>query len=112
MKVSDVMHTALTSVSEDTPVKEVLRLMFTLGISGLPVLRDKKLVGIVTEQDILSRLFPSMRELMEDYVHASDFESMEKNLNSYLDTPVVKLMNRKVTTISASAPLMRAQSMM
>lgn len=78
MKVADIMQRSLTCVSGETPLKDVARMIFSLGISGVPVVKGNKLLGIVTEQDILSKMYPSLQELAEDYVHARDFESMEK----------------------------------
>jgi CBS domain-containing protein/ubiquinone/menaquinone biosynthesis C-methylase UbiE len=112
MKVSDVMQKSIFSVSENTPVKEAGRMIFSLGIAGIPVLKGKKLVGIVTEVDILSRMYPTMRDLVEDYAHAKDFEQMEKNILSVLDAPVKEIMNKKMTTISPDTPLMSAESLM
>jgi acetoin utilization protein AcuB len=40
------------TVSEETPVEEAARLMVQKGIGCLPVMRDKALVGIITETDI------------------------------------------------------------
>lgn len=112
MKVSDVMNKYVVSVSENTPLKEIGRLIFSLGISGVPVLKGKKLVGIVTEQDILSHMFPTMKDIVEDYSKARDFEGMEKRMVELLDNPASKLMNKKVTTITSDMSLMKAQSMM
>ena len=112
MKVADIMQKSIISVSEDTPIKEVGRMIFSLGIAGVPVVRGKKLVGIVTELDILAQMYPTLQELAEDYVHAHDFEQMEKNLKGIMNTPVKKIMNRKVTTISPQTLIMNAQSLM
>lgn len=112
MKVSDIMQKSVVTVSEDTPVRELGRLIFTVGIAGVPVVRGKKLVGIVTEQDILSNLYPTIQELVEDSVHAQDFSLMEENINALLFAPVKKIMNTNITTISADTPLLRAQSLM
>jgi len=112
MKVADIMQRSLTCVSGETPLKDVARMIFSLGISGVPVVKGNKLLGIVTEQDILSKMYPSLQELAEDYVHARDFESMEKNILDNLETPVSKIMNKTVKTISGSMPIMNAQSLM
>jgi len=52
LTVDKVMTTELVTVSEDTPVEEAALLMIDRRISGLPVLRDGTLVGIITETDI------------------------------------------------------------
>lgn len=112
MKVADIMQRSIISVSEDAPIKEVGRMIFSLGIAGVPVVRGKKLVGIVTELDILAQMYPTLQELAEDYIHAHDFEQMEKNLKSIMNTPVKKIMNKNVKSIPPSTPLMNAQSLM
>ncbi len=112
MKISNIMQKCIASVTEDTPLKEVGRHIFSFGISAVPVVRDGKLVGIVTESDMLRKMYPSMEELAEDYIHLRDFEQMERNLKSILDSPVSEVMNKRVKTISPDTPIMNAQSTM
>lgn len=112
MKVSQIMHQVTTSVSEDTPVKEVSRYIFSLGISGVPVVKGKKLVGMITREDILPKIFPSIQEFIEDYPHSLNFENIEKNIKDLLDIPVAEIMNRQPTTIAPDTPIMRALSIM
>lgn len=112
MKVADIMQRSIITVSEETPIKEVGRLIFSLGLAGLPVVKDKKLVGIVTEKDILAKFHPSVREYMEDLVHASDFEQMEKNIREFFNVPAKELMSKSVISISPDTPLIKAQSIM
>ncbi len=59
----DVMTTAVVTVRPDTPVKEIARLLLTHHISGVPVVsEDGKLVGIVTEADLLYKERPAVEE--------------------------------------------------
>jgi acetoin utilization protein AcuB len=58
--VRDVMTKKVLSVSEDTPIEEAARIMADNKIGGLPVLRDDRIVGIITETD----LFKVLLELM------------------------------------------------
>lgn len=112
MKVSDIMQRSVINIDEDTPVKEVARIIFSLGFGGIPVLRGSKLVGIITEQDILHKMYPTIEELVEDYVHVSNFEQMEKNIGALMDMSTKNLMTKNVKTVTASTPLMEAQSIM
>ena len=73
MKVADVMSTSVDTVSVDTSVKEVCRLIFGRGINGIPVCKGKKVIGFISERDILSRFHPSIREYIEDPVHEGGF---------------------------------------
>src|SRR3989344_7404555 len=112
MKVSDIMQRSLVTISDTAPLKEVARIIYRIGIAGVPVVRGKKLVGIVTERDVLSRVYPQMEELVEDYVHARNFELMEKNFSSILNLPVSKVMSRQPVVRQGNTSLMEAQSVM
>src|SRR6516165_2215652 len=55
MKASDVMTRDVITVERETSVADVIRLMLENNVSGLPVLDDGKVVGILTEGDLLRR---------------------------------------------------------
>jgi CBS domain-containing protein len=55
-KVEEVMTHEPITVIEDTPLDEVVRLMERHRIKRLPVLREEKLVGIVTRANIMHAL--------------------------------------------------------
>jgi len=59
LKVEKVMTRKVITVTEDTPIEEAARIMVDKQIGGLPVLREKDLVGIITETDIF-KVFISM----------------------------------------------------
>ena len=50
--LAQVMSRDPVTVTPDTPIQEAARLMFEYKVSGLPVLEDQHLVGIITESDI------------------------------------------------------------
>jgi acetoin utilization protein AcuB len=52
IKVASVMSSKVVTVTEDTPVEEAARIMADNKIGGLPVERDAKVVGIITETDL------------------------------------------------------------
>jgi CBS domain-containing protein len=57
MRAADVMVTNVITVEPDASVQDVARLLLTNRISGLPVVNaDGKLVGIVSEGDLLHRV--------------------------------------------------------
>jgi CBS domain-containing protein len=53
MKVRDLMTTDPITTTPDAPLKEAARTMVREKVSGLPVMQDGELVGIVTEGDFL-----------------------------------------------------------
>jgi acetoin utilization protein AcuB len=74
VKVKDVMVRAVITTTEDTPIEEAAHLMHHHRIGCLPVMRDAKLVGIITESDI----FCTFMEL---------FSAREKGLRITLEIP-------------------------
>jgi len=52
IKVQDVMAKGVITVTEYTPLEEAARIMADNKIGSLPVMRDDKLVGIITETDV------------------------------------------------------------
>jgi CBS domain-containing protein len=55
MKVSDFMTTEVVSVEIPGNRDDVLKILKRTGISGVPVLKDGKLVGIITRKDMLRK---------------------------------------------------------
>jgi acetoin utilization protein AcuB len=74
VKVKTVMVKDVITTTEDTPIEEAAHLMLDHKIGSLPVLRDDKLVGIITESDI----FRTFMEL---------FAAREKGLRITLEGP-------------------------
>ncbi|MFA5881895.1 MAG: CBS domain-containing protein [Eubacteriales bacterium] len=56
VKVEDVMTKEPVTVDEDTPMEEIATIMSDARINRLPVLKDGKLVGIVSRADIIRSL--------------------------------------------------------
>lgn len=56
IKISDIMRKDVICLTEDVDVVEAARIMITKGIRRIPVLRDKKLVGIICRSDIVKEI--------------------------------------------------------
>ena len=112
MKVADVMSKQIDFVRPDDHVEKVALLIFGRGVNGIPVCENKKLVGMVTENDILTKFFPSISEFIEDTVHEANFEAMEEKAATIMSLPVSKIMTKNPTVVKPSTPLLRAQSLM
>lgn len=112
MKVSDAMSKHVEYVSVNASVRDACRLIFGRSINGIPVCKDKKVVGFVTERDILAKFYPSMQEYVEDPIRSSDFEGMEDRISEILEMSVDKIMTGEPVVVTADTPLLRAQSLM
>lgn len=55
-KVGEIMTTGVVSVSEDTPLSEIAATLERNGVKRVPVVRDGKLVGIVSRSNLIQAL--------------------------------------------------------
>ena len=55
-KVGEVMSSGVISVSEDTPLSEIAALLERNGIKRVPVVKDGKLVGMVSRSNLIQAL--------------------------------------------------------
>lgn len=55
MKVKDVMHQGVAWVQPDTPIAEIAKAMRDQDIGSIPVGENDRLVGMVTDRDIVIR---------------------------------------------------------
>lgn len=60
LELSDLMVRDPITVAPETDVEQVARLIYKRKISGLPVVSDGRLVGIITESDILRAFIDMM----------------------------------------------------
>jgi acetoin utilization protein AcuB len=60
LKVREIMAKEVVTVTEDLPLEQAARVMVDNNISGLPVVRDRAVVGIITETDIFKVLLEMM----------------------------------------------------
>jgi CBS domain-containing protein len=107
MQARDVMTTNVVTVRPDTRVEEIARLLLDRRISGVPVVdADGRLVGIVTEGDLMRRpeigterhrgwwlrLFGDERERAAEYARAHGSRADE-------------VMTRNVVTVTEETPV-------
>lgn len=71
-KVAEVMTVGVSTVTEETPLDEVVTLMEKRRIKRVPVVRDDKVVGIVCRSNLLRALAsfpaPNAQEVVSDHV--------------------------------------------
>jgi CBS domain-containing protein len=80
-KVTDVMSRKVVTASPDTPVADIATLLETHGIKRVPIVRDGKIVGIVSRANLLQAL-ASLRDVP---AATSDDASIRAKLNSKLE---------------------------
>jgi CBS domain-containing protein len=107
------MNRSIRSVSADAKVMEVASVMCLYRIPGIPVVEDDgKLVGIISEKDVLHCLFPTLENLMEEGMGNVDLDAQMAKYKDVLDLSVSDLMTRNPITVAPDAHVLRAASVM
>jgi CBS domain-containing protein len=123
MQVKHVMTADPVVVSADAPVREAAGLLRKHKIGGLPAMDGEKLVGIITEGDILKLLetpgisedlwLPSPLEIIEVPIReAINWKHTQKALSHIGDQPVRTVMSRPAITIGEDEDIDAAAAIM
>ncbi len=113
MKVLDAMNPRVIVVTPDTTLRECVALLREKKISGVPVVEGDKLVGMITENDVLELLdipehkgywLPSPLEIVEVPVREiiERLELRETITEDVGEWQVERIMKHPVHTIDAS----------
>jgi CBS domain-containing membrane protein len=92
MKVRDIMSTEVITLIEDETLAHAKSCMDRGRIRHLPVLRDRKLVGLVTHRDLLAASFSIFAEV----------EPAEQR-RVLVTVPVAEVMHRDVIAVGPDA---------
>jgi len=83
-KVKDIMSSPLVVVEPNMDLEEAVRLMFQMKIKKLPVVDEKRLVGLVTLTDI-ARFQPQMIKILKQLaMRQAAPKSMKKVIDYYV----------------------------
>lgn len=115
MRARDIMTRDVITVRRDTPVREIVRILLENRISGVPVVEDGRVIGIVSEGDLILReraLRPRSgmaflaQQLFED--HAKLAEEFRKAHG----TTAEQVMSREVFTCHPGTPVAEVANLM
>lgn len=97
----------------DDDIRAVAEIISEKRISGMPVVDDdNRLIGLISEQDILKTMLPGYTSYLQDPVKAIDFKEIENSYEDVLEKKVCELMAASVYSIKSDAPLMKAAAQM
>ena len=85
--VAQIMTKNVISISEDTPIEEAARIMADNKIGGLTVVREDKVVGIITETDLF-KIFLEMLGARESGIRLAALVPDEAGELSQLTTAI------------------------
>jgi len=97
LKIHEVMSKNLHTASPDISLSDVLKILRVNRISGVPVVEDEKLVGVISIEDIVRALQNNdLTETVGQYmtrelVTVSNFESIVKAMQTFTEKHVGRL---------------------
>jgi CBS domain-containing protein len=82
-RISEVMTRDPLTITEDTPLEEIVTSMETNGVKRLPVMRGDKLVGIVSRANLLQAVASLSREIpdptADDHIRKRIIDGLQNN---------------------------------
>lgn len=117
LTAKDIMTKNVIAVSPDTTVEKLSKLLSEHKISGMPVLDENgKLVGIVTENDLISqnkRLhIPTVVTIFDAIIYLESPRNFEEEMKKMIGTKVGDICTKKVITIKENTPLTEIATIM
>lgn len=113
VKVRDIMTRLVVRLYPDESVKEAATRLAANGISGAPVVEDGKVVGIVSESDLIHSLAPPAPvERGTSVLDTIEFLGSEKPHGIVHGTTVGQVMSPFVFQVSADTSIWKAASIM
>lgn len=104
----DIMTVDPVTVTPDTPVGDAAKLMVEKKIGALPVVEGEKLVGLVTEGDLIMAdvkvEFPTYIDLLSGFIfYPPSVRRFENEIKKHVAAEVKDIMTREPVTVSAGA---------
>lgn len=116
MPVHEWMTREVLSVGPETPVSEIVKLLASRAVSGLPVVDGGRLVGIVSEGDLIMREKPVQAPAAIAFLGAllfvNDFDRTKEELRRHAGASARDVMTSPVVTVRPDAEVSEAAALM
>lgn len=113
MKVGNVMKKETVTVFPQASFVEVWEALFKKHTHALPVIdKNRVLVGIIVIQDVLTRLYPSYSDTLEEFLEEANFEDLEDKIDEVKSLTAKDLMNKDIFFCYPYDPILKALSKM
>ncbi|WP_088335689.1 CBS domain-containing protein [Methanopyrus sp. KOL6] len=78
--VRSLMRTEVYVITPYDTVRKAVRTMFEFEVGALPVVKDKKLVGIITERDVMADLYDVLEDTKVEEIMTEDPETVPSDI--------------------------------
>jgi CBS domain-containing protein len=116
LRVAEISHKEWPTLGPDETVEGAIKLFAESGISGAPVADGGRLVGIVTEGDLIFRdadiKAPGFLDILGGLIPLGSWDEYRKEALKSAGVTVDEVMTRELITISPDASLAEASTIM
>ncbi len=116
MRVGDIMQTDWPALGPDQTVEDTIKLFAESGISGVPVVEGERLVGIVTEGDLIFQdadvKAPGFLDILGGIIPLGNWEEYRREVLKSAGVTVGEVMTENPITVSPDATLAEAATLM
>ncbi|MBU0665306.1 MAG: CBS domain-containing protein [Proteobacteria bacterium] len=106
----DIMTRDIITVTEESTIKELARILTSNQISGVPVINDSgKLVGVVTESDLIFQTkkvhIPTVITILDSVFYLENPDKMGDEMKKMAGTKVKDILTSSPITVTEETPL-------
>ena len=110
IKAQDMMTSDVITVKDSMSVRELAKLLSAKKISGAPVVDAQgKLVGIVTESDLIDQTkrvhIPTVMALFDSFLFLENPDRLEKDLKKMAASTVGDICSKEIVRVERETPL-------
>ena len=113
MLVKDILRTSVSTIRQEATLREVVTLLSTACISGLPVLNDDgDMVGIITEHDVIKAILPTYEDILSTDIGLLSPNMLETRFYEVQGTPISSIMTKNVVILEENDSILKAATTM
>ena len=116
LRVGDIMQTDWPTLGPEQTVEDTIKLFAESGISGVPVVEEGRLVGVITEGDLIFQdaeiKAPGFLDILGGVIPLGNWEEYRREALKSAGVTVGEVMTEDVVTISPDSSLAEAATIM
>lgn len=116
MRVKEIMQTDWPTLGPDQTVEDAIKLFAESGISGVPVVEGERLVGIITEGDLIFQdaevKAPGFLDILGGIIPLGNWEEYRREALKSAGVTVDEVMTQDLITVPPDATLSEAATVM
>lgn len=106
----DIMSRDIITVTEESTIKELARILTSNHISGVPIINDSgKLVGVVTESDLIFQTkkvhIPTVITILDSVFYLENPDKMGDEMKKMAGSKVKDILTSSPVTVTEETPL-------